>query len=467
MTCEGLTHAARLSGAMSLFLDSLPALGASFAATAITVPIVRKIAHHAGVVDKPDAVRKLHHRTVAYLGGVGIFVGVFVGIIVSALLSGGDLLSLPPVPFSVVLGMIAITFTGLADDIWNVDPRVKVAGQLVAAAALAIDAIGVNVASGLMSPIMGGPTETVLAIGGFGISNASVYYWVGTALVAAFVLGGSNAANLLDGLDGLLSGITVVMCLGLLALSLVIVYALPPDLSNVGVLSQSMAGARVVLCMSLLGACLAFLMFNFNPATIFLGDAGSLLIGFLSVTIIMTFANLQPFSCPLVPHTVSTDPLLLAQQLKTAADPATGYDGLSTLMVMCGLAMFGLPILDTTLAIVRRRRARVPFSTPDTNHIHHRVKRAMGGSVRRTVCSLYAMEFGLVVLGGGTGAFLLFTGARLLWAFLFLVGAFLVLLLTGIRGTGSSTAQLRAAAVATSRAMPSASKASGADTSGA
>jgi len=447
MTCEGVDHAVRMQGALTLLVDSAPALVASFLATVAAVPVARAIAHRTGVVDKPDAVRKLHGRTVAYLGGVGVFVGVFAGIIVSALFAGGDLASLPPVPFSVVLGLIAITFTGLADDIWKFDARLKVAGQLVAAAALAIDEIGVNVATGLMTPVMGGPQDVLFTLGDFTVLNATVFYWAGTALVAAFVLGGSNAANLLDGLDGLLSGITAVMCIGLLALSLAIVYALPPDLSDIGGLARSMAGARVVLCLSLFGACCGFLVFNFNPASIFLGDAGSLLIGYLSVTIIMSFANLQPFECPAVlrngaepVHTLGTGVILPpVEQLPTNA----GYEGCATLLVMCGLAMFGLPILDTTLAIIRRKRAGVPFSTPDANHLHHRVKRAVDGSVRKAVLSLYGMELGLVLLGCAVGTFLLFQPGRMLWPFLVLVGAFLLLVAVSMRGTGAAPTSVR------------------------
>ena len=446
MSCEGMTHAVRLEGALALLKDCMPALLASFAATLATVPVVRWIAHQTGVVDKPDAVRKLHGRTVAYLGGVGVFVGVFVGIIVSAVFAGSDLLSLPPVPFSVVLGMIAITFTGLADDIWKFDARLKIAGQLVAAAALAIDEIGVNVATGLMTPIMGGPQDSLIHFGDFAVQNAVIFYWVGTALVAAFVLGGSNAANLLDGLDGLLSGITAVMCVGLLALSLLIVYALPPDVSNVGDLARSMAGARVVLCLSLLGACLGFLVYNFNPASIFLGDAGSLLIGYLSVTIIMTFANLRPFGCPLVVRAVPEASATLPGVPPPVLPPDSGYEGHSTLLVMCGLAMFGLPILDTALAIIRRRRAGVPFSTPDANHLHHRVKRSMDGSVRKAVIALYGMELGLCILGLAVGSYLLFEGGRLLWPFVFLMLSFLALLAYAMRGVGAAPTVVRRAA---------------------
>ena len=439
MNCDAITFDARVQGALAMLLGALPAFLASLVATLAAVPVARAIALRTGVVDAPDGVRKLHGRTVAYLGGVGVFVGAFVGIIAGAIASGSDVDAMPPVPFSIVLGMVAITFTGLADDIWKFDARVKVAGQLVAAAALAIDEIGVNVAVGLLAPILGGPDDALFTLGGMVVTNGSLYYWIGTGLVAAFVLGGCNAANLLDGLDGLLSGITAVMCLGLLAMALLVVFALPPDLSQVTGSMHPMAGARITLCVSLLGACLGFLVYNFNPASIFLGDAGNLLIGYMSVAIIMSFANLRPFTCPYVNRSAVDHAQALAEQVPMSALPgqSAGYDGYSTLLVMCGLAMFGLPILDTTLAIIRRRRAGVPFSVPDANHLHHRVKRSLGGSVRKAVTSLYAMEGGLVLVGLGCAALLLLVGGRLLWPFLFLVAVFLALVAVGMRGTGA------------------------------
>ncbi len=444
--CESWTFDARMALALELLGDALPAFLASLAAALVAVPLARAVALRTGVVDAPDGVRKLHGRTVAYLGGVGVFVGVFAGIIVSAIFAGGSMGELPPVPFSVVLGMVAITFTGLADDIWKFDARLKIAGQLVAAAALAIDEIGVNVATGLLTPVLGGPDDVLVTFGSMVIQNSGLYYWVGTALVAVFVLGGCNAANLLDGLDGLLAGITAVMCIGLLALGALVVFALPPDFANFEGIDRSMAGARLALCASLLGACIGFLVFNFNPASIFLGDAGSLLIGFLSVTVIMMFANLQPFACPWVPrHAVAAAEGDVVPPLQQLA-PDAGYQGLSTLLVMCGLAMFGLPIIDTALSIIRRRRAGVPFSTPDANHLHHRVKRRFGGSVRRAVLSLYAMEFGLVVLGLGCSAYLVLHGGRLLYPFIFLVLAFLGLLAIAMRGTGAAPTVVPASA---------------------
>jgi Na+-transporting methylmalonyl-CoA/oxaloacetate decarboxylase gamma subunit len=103
-------------------------------------------------------------------------------------------------------------------------------------------------------------------------------------------------------------------------------------------------------------------------------------------------------------------------------------------------------ILDTALAIIRRRRAGVPFSTPDANHLHHRVKRSMDGSVRKAVIALYGMELGLCILGLAVGSYLLFEGGRLLWPFVFLVLSFLALLAYAMRGVGAAPTVVRRAA---------------------
>lgn len=449
MNCDQLTSDVRWAAAIDLLIEALPALVVAFAVTAIAVPIVRWIAHQTGVVDAPDKVRKLHGRTVPYLGGVGVFLGVFAGIIGGVVFATDTLADLPAVPLSIILGMIAITFTGLADDIFKFDARLKIAGQLVAAAALALDNIGVNVAVGVLTPIIGGPKEQFIDLGFYLVTNADIFYWVGTALVALFVLGGCNAANLIDGLDGLLSGTTAIMCIGLLAVSLAIVFALPPDLSQLQATEQSMAGARIVLCLSLFGACLGFLIYNFNPASIFLGDAGSLLIGFLSVTIIMTFANLQPFSCPWVDRAGLDTAVAAVDALPSVPLSRTaGYEGYPTLLVMSGLAMFGLPILDTSLALIRRKRAGVSMSTADANHLHHRLKRWMGGSVRKAVLVLYSMEISMVAVGLSVALYLLLVGGSLRFPFAILVIVFVAALLVAMRGSHQQPAPAKSATTA-------------------
>ena len=360
-------------GPLDLLNGYAPVFLTAFVVTLLATPIVRKVAVNAGIIDMPDRQRKLHAYPVAYLGGLAVFLGVVASFIAAAFLTRGEAGLLRVVPFSVVIGMVAIVFTGLADDIWKWDPRLKVAGQLVAAAALAIEDVGPKLAEGVLTPMFGPPDMSLFSIGAMVIRNSELFYWVGTALVALFVVGGCNSANLIDGLDGLLSGTTAIMALGLLGISLIMAMTDPvvdPE--------KSLVGMRVMLSLALLGATLGFLPFNFNPAIIFLGDCGSLLLGYLCVVIIMSF----------------------------------GEHG-RTELVVAGLVVFSLPILDTVLAIIRRKMAGMPFHSADSNHIHHLLKRSLG-TVKRAVFALYAITVCFAILGVAMAATRQLTGTRVL-----------------------------------------------------
>ena len=357
---------------IELLSGYMPVFVAALLTTLILTPIVRRVAISANIIDHPDQARKQHAYPIAYLGGIAIFAGVLAGIGAGIIFPSGQASLLQGVPVSVVVGMLAIVFTGLADDIWKWDPRLKIAGQLVAAAALAIEDVGPQLAAGVLSAICGEPKDILFSIGAFHVQNSELYYWLGTAITAIFVIGGCNAANLIDGLDGLLAGTTTIMALGFLAISLTMAYALPVENTE-----TSLAGTRIILSLILLGVTLGFLPYNFNPAVIFLGDCGSLLIGYLSVVIIMTFGEFG----------------------------TTKYS-------VAGLICFGLPILDTTLAIIRRKVAGLSMSDADSNHIHHRLKRYFGGNVRKTVLTLYAIAFGFSALGAGLTAMLLLTSVK-------------------------------------------------------
>ncbi len=205
--------------AVGLLNAYVPIFAIAFLTSLLATPLVRRFAVSHGIVDRPDAVRKLHAFPIAYLGGVSIFAAVVAGVFTSYLLSESLVLRFEPVPIAVIIGVLAISFTGLADDVWGFDPRLKIAGQLVAAAALAVQDVGVRVAEGLLAPLLGEASIVLIDFGGIGLTNQDVFYWVGTAIVAIFVLGGCNAANFLDGLDGLLSGTVAIMAVGFLAIS--------------------------------------------------------------------------------------------------------------------------------------------------------------------------------------------------------------------------------------------------------
>ncbi|MGA1400591.1 MAG: hypothetical protein ACO38P_09400, partial [Phycisphaerales bacterium] len=204
--------------AVGLLNAYVPIFAIAFLTSLLATPLVRRFAVAQGIVDRPDAVRKLHAFPIAYLGGVSIFAAVVAGVFTSYMLAEPLVLRFEPVPIAVVVGVLAIAFTGLADDVWGFDPRLKIAGQLVAAAALAVQDVGVRVAEGLLAPLVGAGSIVLLDLGGLAITNQDLFYWVGTALVAIFVLGGCNAANFLDGLDGLLSGTVAIMAVGFLAI---------------------------------------------------------------------------------------------------------------------------------------------------------------------------------------------------------------------------------------------------------
>ena len=347
----------------------------AFVITILATPLTRRLAIAFNIIDHPNEARKVHKMPIAYLGGVAVFLGLIGGILFSYLaiafpdwgivswhktsfLTGDDPLNpVPfPVPISVVLGLTVIMLVGLLDDVVGIEPRIKVTGQLFAAAALAYDDVGVRVAKGLLSPTLGewlGNSDLLyhIPIGG-SVIPIDIIYWTGAAIIAVFVLGACNASNLIDGLDGLLSGTTAICAAALLiiALSLAVLDDGPRD------------AQRVILCMALLGACLGFLPHNFNPATIFLGDCGSLMLGYTTIVIVLTLGD-------------------------------TG----KTHLVLAGLIIYAIPIMDTCLAIVRRKLAGKRMSDPDSDHLHHMLKRALG--VKGAVLTLYGIGLSFGTLG--------------------------------------------------------------------
>jgi UDP-GlcNAc:undecaprenyl-phosphate GlcNAc-1-phosphate transferase len=369
---------------LDIFHGYIAVLAVAFLVTLLATPIMRRLAVRYGIVDRPSEARKIHKAPTAYMGGAAVYLGIMAGVLLSyiavavpglldfhttAHAEGGTPLGVPP---SILLGLTVIMMVGLSDDILHISPHVKVAGQLLAAAALAIDDVGVRVAKNIIVPIAktlgvhtttldGTTIETVLLsipvptdILSTGAIHIDIVYWAGTAIIALFVLGACNASNLIDGLDGLLSGVTAIANVGLLIIALTMAIADdgPRD------------AQRIVLGMAIIGACLGFLPHNFNPATIFLGDCGSLLLGFATVVVILTLGD-------------------------------TG----KTNLVFAGLVIYSIPIIDTSLAIVRRKLARKKMSDPDSDHLHHMLKRGLG--VKGAVLTLYVIGASFAAIGVG------------------------------------------------------------------
>ena len=373
---ESVQHA----NAWDVLSSQLPVLVIAFLVTLVATPIFRRIAIMADVVDHPSDSRKIHLHPTPYLGGLAVFSGLLVALLISYPLSEQLPIGYRAMPPWIIIGLLFITVTGLLDDVTECDSWIKVAGQLVAAAGLAFSNVGTKVAAGLLNWLGIGQLPPLMIPGIE--QEVDLTNLIGGLIIGIFVLGGCNATNLIDGLDGLLSGVVAIMAIGLLVLSMFMVEHIGPH--QVNILEESLrspeeafsggislAGARVVLCLALLGTVLGFLPHNFNPATIFLGDCGSLLLGYSSVVII----------------------LMLGEAGQTH-------------LVLAGLIIFAIPIIDTILAIVRRRIQGQPMWDPDAHHMHHVFKRRLG-SVKSAVLAIYCMGACFAILGALLGYFVL------------------------------------------------------------
>lgn len=369
----------------------------AFVVTLVATPLMRKLAVANGIIDRPSEARKTHRVPVAYLGGVAVYLGLLAAVAFSYIAPSLVIFGTPvdlidphvsrqeqsPVPVAVLLGMTVIMLTGLFDDVSHLSPRIKIGGQLLAAAALAMQEFGTKVAAGVLQPIgaLFGNENLVFRfdlpfeLPAVGASvEFSLIYWAGVVIIAVFVLGACNASNLIDGLDGLLTGVTSIAAAGLLLLAL----------GLAAIDDGPMDAARVTLALALLGSCLGFLPHNFNPATIFLGDAGSLLLGFVTIVLVLSL----------------------------------GHTG-KTHLVVAGLIIFAIPIIDTVLAMVRRKMAGRPLSSPDDQHLHHLLKRSLG--VKGAVFTLY----GIGVVFAALGLWLSLGRVRVVMAIAMVIAAFI------------------------------------------
>ncbi len=292
------------------FLIALSALLLAWGAT----PVLRRVAIRVGVVDNPN-VRKLHANPVPLLGGAAIYLAF-----IAVLLLFGDRRHINEV-VGIFVGATLISLMGLVDDKWGLGSYVKLAGQLAAA--------GILIYSGVQVQLFRN--------------------WMDIALTLVWVVGITNAMNLLDNMDGLSGGIAMIAA---------VYFTLLASMSG-----QYLVGA---LAAALAGACAGFLFHNWNPAHVFMGDTGSLFLGFLlaAVGIKLRFLSNSNTITWMIP-----------------------------VLVLC------LPIFDTTLVFISRlRRRKNPLTTPGKDHLSHRLA-FLSGSQREAVLLCY-----LIAGTGGLGA---------------------------------------------------------------
>jgi UDP-GlcNAc:undecaprenyl-phosphate GlcNAc-1-phosphate transferase len=329
---------------------------ASFLVAFCFTPMMRQVAIYYRVIDHPDAQRKMHKEAVAYLGGVAVFIGWMAGLATSQFVQAHRVDAHVPHliwPAAIVMGSILIVALGLWDDIRKTKPWVKITVQVIAALLLLHGGIGTHCTRPLMAPI---------------INRLDLHYQLNQHVVryielttsglltVALVVGCCNASNLMDGLDGLCGGVSAIIAMGFVFLTVHMA-----TIGHIG--STNTEGMRVVLGLSLLGAVLGFVPFNFNPASIFLGDTGSMFIGFAFATMMTMMAEER------------------------------------SKWFLAGAVMFALPILDTALAFARRWVNKRPFFSADRHHIHHQLLNR-GFTVRQTVLISYGLAICFVLLGG-------------------------------------------------------------------
>lgn len=319
----------------------------AFLIALVVTPICRDVFRSYGVVDRPDAARKVHRYPIPRVGGLAIAVSYLVAYIIVRPEEGSPLAQQLSLVWKLLPGAALAFAVGLLDDLFDLRAWWKLIGQLGAA--------GLACWSGVR----------ILSIAG-----ASTDAWWNLPLTLLWLLICMNAFNLVDGLDGLAAGVGLFATLTVFAAALMV---------------HNMVLA--VATFPLAGALLGFLCYNFNPATIFLGDSGSLLIGYLLGCYAVIWGN------------------------KSA-----------TLLGMTApLMALSIPLLDVALAIVRRFLRRQPIFSADRGHIHHRLL-DRGLTPRKVVLVLYA-------LCGLAAAFSLLQGLlhSLTGALVILFGVFIVL----------------------------------------
>ncbi|RYM05890.1 undecaprenyl/decaprenyl-phosphate alpha-N-acetylglucosaminyl 1-phosphate transferase [Sporolactobacillus sp. THM7-7] len=281
-----------------------------FVALGLT-PLVKRLAVRIGATDKPNA-RKVHTKVMPRMGGLAIYLAFIVGI----------LILWPQSSYTVplLLGSVVVMITGILDDLYSLPAKLKMVAHFFAALII--------VNGGISVTFINMPFNGVLYL-----------HWFSVPLTLLWIMGITNAINLIDGLDGLAAGVSSIVLLTIAGLSL--------TQGNLFVFTVS-----AVLLASILG----FLPFNFHPAKIFMGDSGAYFLGYvISVLALLGFKNVTLFS------------------------------------LVVPIVMLAVPISDTLFAIVRRLVHKKPLTAPDKSHLHHCLLR-FGFSQRQTVILIYGMS---------------------------------------------------------------------------
>ncbi|WP_313638582.1 MraY family glycosyltransferase [Paenibacillus sp.] len=294
-------------------------------------PLVKKFAIKIGATDVPNA-RKVHTKIMPRLGGLAIFLAFVLGL----------LAVLPIIPYeftprevnfikALLCGGGLIVLIGALDDRFELSAKVKLLGQIIAAC-IVVFGFGITV------DFVNIP---------FNNTYSSLESWIAIPLTIFWIVGVTNAVNLIDGLDGLAAGVSGIA------------------IATIATMAFVMGNTMVaMLCLLLLGSIIGFLFFNFHPAKIFMGDTGSLFLGFCLALLALL-----------------------------------GFKQIAVISFITPLLIIGVPLSDTFFAIVRRKLQKKPIFAPDKGHLHHCL-RELGFSHRQTVLIIYGIAafFGILAV---------------------------------------------------------------------
>ena len=296
----------------------------AFCLSLLMTPFVRQLAFRIGAIDVPKDERRVHKKPIARIGGLAIIASVIVTLAVNLVLANKISwnFAVGKNSIGVILGCAIIVVMGILDDIRPQDAKVKLICQIIASLLVV-----------LLSDIR------VMAISNpFSESGVLVLnYYVSCFVTAFWIVGITNAINLIDGLDGLAAGVSTISYISIFFVSIIL-----KDVRT------------SMMAIILAGSVLGFLPYNFNPAKIFMGDTGSTFLGF-TLAIISVSGTLK--AC-------------------------------TAISIVIPVLILGLPLFDTTFAILRRFFSGRPIMEADRGHIHHKLM-DMGLSQKQVVLLMY------------------------------------------------------------------------------
>jgi UDP-GlcNAc:undecaprenyl-phosphate/decaprenyl-phosphate GlcNAc-1-phosphate transferase len=305
------------------------AAGIAFAAATVTgvvlTPVIRDLAYRWGFLDHALSTRKIHEKPIPRLGGVAIVIAFFVPLLGLLFVNseiGTRFYSDPVKAFGLIAGGLGIALVGIIDDIRGMRARHKLLGQLVVA--------GLVYACGYRIDVIANPFGPAIPLG-----------MLALPFTLLWITGVINALNLIDGLDGLAGGVAFVAVATTFALA-----------------AMNAEPLMLLFTAALAGATLAFLFYNFNPASIFMGDTGSMFLGFVLAT------------------------TAIGSNMKAST---------TAVSLLVPIVALGIPIGDTLLSMARRWMRGVPVFQADRGHIHHRLL-DRGLTQRQAVLVIYAFS---------------------------------------------------------------------------